>query len=1753
MNMLRKANWWPNQPHYPLLDDDDWSRILGDQSLEPLFSKLDGNLFDFVTVPERGHYKDARLKESPFKWTIQEQDKGWRKNKRRKMSRRAHRRMNAEVDELVSLLGGVDLCDAIGVSQLSITPKAQLGTIGEYALMYGSESPKEPHGGVVEKTIQKAVWRRFKTGQFNREIVDKVELFALSFYALSKSVDVPHFIATLLLVIRNLVGESLSTRIYDIALQLLELKGHVPQAGEDGPSWLTALKQCADNWQLAITNPSFKKISALLTMGITLGICDPVSITLGKMELFTAEASKEQVKATSLVDACFQTVIFLTESGLAAWEQKSFMPFLFTDKSAQRLDERYAEVNALFEYATPGNLDTLGMTQGDFEKKLHDVLKDLALARDTLQGGMEKRVLGDKYVRLKAKQASYMQTRASGTMRIRPYSFFITGGSSLGKTDVATIMTQACGGFNGIDVDPDKCYTYNSEDSYLSGYKSYMSVFRFDDFANTRATHVGIAPTSMIVKVINNNVEIAVMPDLESKGTVRIEPQFCTVTSNVMDLDAGTYSNCPASILSRGNVHIVPKVKKRFRKKGSTGLDSRKANDFYRNKATGVVEQPAIPDLWDVTVYTAKINPMKDKIAKDGRYLQGKQQVTFEVLHDAQGPMEDVPLTRVVDFCMQDSKDHFANQAALLERAKGKHMTFCERCKKPTQLCKCAPEDKEPHAGFLGVELTPAGRVMTCMSLSAWRKRRAKDAVKERWSGVFDRSSNWFGKFLMNTVNLYSSQALSYCTYLEYIVEEATSEAVVKIAKDVSNSQWGKWTTYLPQHWFDNETVRSFIVNSRVATMHGELVDVLGENFYGTSALRWYVFLGILAFHFNAKYTAGALLATTSIFNIFMYVAKLFFVRSVAEDRLVEEHENCPELFKNVRDIWGHKIVGGIAAMTTLYGMYKLYKSLEVKRQTPQGLLEPRTVADIKDRDAEENVWKKVEHEKVVVDTQFSDPSHAEERVKAHTCYITLDKVYSCGQILQSNVVMIPYHVVTQARKRASSNTVLLTCVRRETTHVNSTFKKLVDLDSVVRVGEHDLALVNVDTTGSVKGVLDLYPQELPSQLDTAKYIGRDKEGALIEDLVIECMFRKTDNGVKDAGLFSNTLRKFDGLHYKFTGMESKVGLCLGTVLADKKMPYIAGVHLGGEVGNGSVGVAATPLHGELLEAVKLLQNDITHFPAAAASDTFESYGKQHLKAGETHDKSPLNFLEKGNFMSYGPCPGGSTFMSAVQPSLLTGLVKTHFGVENKWGPPKGKGPTGRETWHPWQASLAHSANPSIGVPEHLLRAAMKDYLRPIMKELQQNKEFYEKEFKPLTEIEIVSGRDGQRFIDAMNMQSSLGFPLGGPKTKDLIYLAPNGEHICPRTLTPVHWKEFRKWKKLARQGKRGMLVFKASLKDEPTPITKTKVRVFQAAGMTLQLGMREQFMPCARFMSMHPIMSECAVGVNAHGPEMHQLFETIRKFGPRRGYAGDYSKYDLRMPAQLIYAAFQILIEMNSVFDAFTEEDRKYMEVLASEVACPMTAYNGDLIQLIGSNPSGQNLTAYINSIVNSLLHRCALFDKFGTTLDFRSNVSIMTYGDDFAGSVRKWLNYGNLDFADFCARHDMVVTSPDKETELTQYMDCDGIDFLKRKPRFDKELGVFMGAISEDSIFKSLHCNLKSKTETKESVAAATCASALSEWFLHGREVYDDRVEKLRRVAEEANISKRVHGLYKTYDQRKEEWLKKYSHDLALVASRR
>lgn len=757
-------------------------------------------------------------------------------------------------------------------------------------------------------------------------------------------------------------------------------------------------------------------------------------------------------------------------------------------------------------------------------------------------------------------------------------------------------------------------------------------------------------------------------------------------------------------------------------------------------------------------------------------------------------------------------------------------------------------------------------------------------------------------------------------------------------------------------------------------------------------------------------------------------------------------------------------------------------------------------------------------------------------KVMKNLLYMRRESGHMCNAImLTSGYLLMPQHMLDAK----TSKFMFIRKANNTGKCGNATFEARIGSADTVRVGSHDLVVAYVPTSGDFTNILDLFSERTPEVSRTGKLYYRKKDGTMTISGVYDIVGTLTTNN----HIIDGKRVHFPGIRYKST--QNFDGLCMAPVIADDKNSYIAGVHLGGDAISEARGGSPTPA--ELRTALSQLTAK-SHIPNISSEGEFvtKQYGVD-MYEDEIHKRSPLVLLQDDdrNFRCYGSTIGRATAKSAVVDTPIAGTVHKIYNVNKAWGPPKFRGPEKNAPWLPWATSLNDSTRPSIGFDGHDLARAADDYMNEISAKLRNEIEFWRKDVQVLNKDQIVNGIPKCRFIDKLVANTSVGAPLTGPKSQYLTRrVDPTGIYQDYDTLDDMFWKETERMESEYLSGFRCYPIFKAALKDEPTLVTKDKVRVFQAAPLAFQLLIRKYYLPVARFMSLNPLLTECAVGVNPISREWDELGKHISKYGKHRVLAIDYKKYDLRMPAQLTLCALKLMRRMAEIC-GYTPHDLKIMEGIATDICWPMSAYNGDLLMLIGSNPSGQNLTVYLNGIVNSLLHRMGFFHVYpNVTTTFRQCASLVTYGDDAAGSTKWWYNnYNMVTLRDFFAKHDITITMAEKDAAFRPYIQMSECDFLKRSFREDPEFGCAVGPLACDSIYKSLSSIVKSKVVSPEEVSAANLVGAADSFFLHGRETFNTNIQKLRQISRIHNLDHMTHALTVDFDTRLEKWKSMYS----------
>ncbi|APG76869.1 hypothetical protein 1 [Beihai picorna-like virus 18] len=682
-----------------------------------------------------------------------------------------------------------------------------------------------------------------------------------------------------------------------------------------------------------------------------------------------------------------------------------------------------------------------------------------------------------------------------------------------------------------------------------------------------------------------------------------------------------------------------------------------------------------------------------------------------------------------------------------------------------------------------------------------------------------------------------------------------------------------------------------------------------------------------------------------------------------------------------------------------------------------------------------------------------------------------------------------------------------------------SVFKCRLEHSFCAHSEQHDLSAAFVPNCPDLKTRIEWLPIDRPEGTSVCSFMYTMDGKKFVEDVTV------------NHGSVGHKHRDFWGGSYK-CGI-ARSGACMGLIINKGKRPAIMGFHIGGNP-KVSHGVMQTVTQKEAKDLIIALSSKPGVILSAETGEIpTTQYGRELIVNTDPHSKSQFATMGSEACVEvYGSTPARSQVKSRVERSILADSVEKHFSVENKWGPPKLL-----PNWRAYNKTLEHVVNPSGQFKPSELERARQDWLKPLRS---LAVDFGRKDiFRPLTFRESIMGIPGVRFLDALKMSTGSGSPLFGPKSKHFTEVHDDNGILVDRVPAPYVVAEVERLENCYRKGVRGYPITLAMLKDEPTDITSDKARVFQVGALAFSIVLRKYFLPIARFLGCHPLETECAVGINCMSPQWDELNRHAYRHLNYLGW--DYSKYDVRMNSQITRAVLTTYIELAQLSGNYSEDDVHIMSNLIVDLVHPMIDWNGTLIMAFNMNTSGNNLTVQINSTANSFYTRMGFFSCYPEKTDFRTYVAITTYGDDLTGSVSDACpNFTYVFYKKFMGDHGIKITPPDKEDRVFEYLTATELEFLKRVSVYIPEIGLHLGALGEDSILKSLLCNIRSKEATRLEVAISCIEAAMHEWFAHGRIIYELRQFQMGYVCQDMNIS--LPAVRMTFDERVEEWKKKY-----------
>lgn len=1536
-------------------------------------------------------------------------------------------------------------------------------------------------GARVRKTLELL---STSTGNIiDENVISRLEGLALLATNLYQCTTMTHALTTILAYVKSCYNGSVVMVVSQYLSILMEpdLECHAGGASD----WLALFRSGMTNWKLFSTHVAFKKLSYLCSCLVTLGLCEQSKLTwsVKGINIFAPAIMEKHVNAFDLVGAVVETLMFFVESGYECFRTGTLTPLLFSDLYAREFDANYNRIIEYSNYFETGNLqDQTDLDENSYSLLLDQTIDAAKQLRDATVSQWEKNIFVPRIAKLTVLRATFRQKRLNGNLREAPFAMNFFGGSGVGKSSLSALSMVTILMSNGFEASDEYMLALNEVDKYMSNFKSHTTGVHLDDVNNTKAQFTERAPTSRVIELVNNVPQYAVVAEAELKGKITVKPRVVCATTNDKSLGANQYSNEPVSIARRFNLTVTVSVREEFCADSVQGCMGQMLD---AEKVASYYYNPDTNEVEIPTVPDLWVLHVEKVIPIRSVVAGGKSSIGYETCSHNGKVLSHCSILEFLTYATELSRIHFRNQKALVERSKNlsKQLVLCPKCRNITQCCVCGCE---PHSGYL-VGMV-ARQIANKVTNDFWSNWKQETSFYDRWA----------------------------------------SRKLLCIAKGLEYHWFMRWTNFIPNKWLVKPWGRTLVL---MASRKELVSDIKRRTTLGLCAMATSMLVGKISKRPVLGMCGAAVVGSYTLMNMRAAKEELYV-------EILQRNDSVPEVMKDVRERAMTYILGALGSFAVLYTLGRIYQGWIAAGIDPQGNIAPCCASDIEKRDAEPSPWKgltpsmplpSAHKQRTIV------PEDLRNLVFKNLCSLTVvedDMKRSCDAFfLCSNIALIPFHMWYPEHTLGASPVEKMVV---EFTHSQSTkapeghkFSAILGLDHAAHIPGTDLCLVWVPNGGEWRDLRDYLPMGAYNT-GPALSVYRMPDGSRYDDVAT----------IDSLGSVGHSGAEFPGSYVHYS-KPTFVGMCMAPMISQSKTMSIVGFHLGGKAGTkiGCIGtVTQAQIHAGLLQLTKNPEVIATH--SMGTMDP-EEHGVPVLSTTQVHSNCPVNFLDAHcQVKVFGSTAVRSTPVSSVVQTPISPIVERICGMPCMHGKPNFY-----PKWRPWYESLLYAGSPSIGIPPHLLSRAVQDYLTAVLPILKVPGTL--KYARKLTRMETLCGIDGVRFLDAIPLSTAAGFPFSGPKKQFVDELPPTDEHQSPRLLDPMFWDKVDDCIVKYVRGERCYPIFKACLKDEPTKIGKNKVRVFQAAPLHFGLLIRMYFLPIARMFSLHPLKSECAVGINCQGPEWAQLIAHVTYFGKDRILAGDYGKYDLRMPAQLILAAFGVLVRVAECTGRYSPEDLLVMRGIATDIAYAMTAYDGTLLQFIGSNPSGQNLTVYVNSIVNSLLFRAAYFDLVDSGIPFQQNCHLTTYGDDAMSSVHpRCPQFNHLSVAKFLAEYDMEFTMPDKLSTPVAYMDFADVDFLKRRDVYHDYLETSFGALDEVSIFKSLHCVMRSKVLSMQEQCSANMEGALREWFFHGRETYELRRLQLVEVAREAQIA--VRGLELSYTERAAQWCVDYNHEL-------
>jgi len=1477
-------------------------------------------------------------------------------------------------------------------------------------------------------------------------------------------------------------------------------------------------------FQSLLTGPLLGHLDTLACFMVTLGIVQPKCIRIKPFEDYRLQCRAKTTSACSFIEKVVVAAEYLVTTGYSCFATRSFDPIFGTSNVLTGVQNDHAHLRNSIDLILNGTYEQITKKScWEYDQELAHLERKINLLKMNVDNSSsDTTMLANMSASVANLQQRILAHKQSMGTRHEPFAVKLFGGSSVGKSVITEHIVKAVLGANGISAEPQHIITIDQSDRFDSNFKGDATCYIADDLANAYADFEVTNSSDLVIRMVNSVQTMAIMPEAQDKGRVPIQPFLFIATTNRINLNAIETSTTPESVLRRFHVHATVKVHPLYAT--STGmLDKQKIN--LAPKFGGIMSDL---HLIDVT--------SPDYTSRNLQHFPITTPAWFSP-HWTYPTMTGLNLKQFILYCCEASKRH--------KQAEDDRMRLRDTIKADIKCLKC---------------LCP-GWVCSCV-------KDQTGLIEQRYVTQLGYFCNYFAGYVYDTarlgVNTFFANLLP--TPYEYKMLESLDRIDIISRYLGLNCNIGyklNWWDCVPSiivkdnPWFD--WAYNVIERRTPAVKTLKMVRTTCCIMFGFILFpKEYRTIGFGKHNFTITRSMIAITTTCALlpFTKIVHAHNKRVVDTILRDRKISADEILDQAEMKHDDMLC-KVLRYAAYATGVTGaLIALRLALQVFND--QSLLSPDSDDEFEERATTPNMWFRPSTSSVEKGT--STPEDIVQIVAKNLMSMKYEPfpgkvMHSTCLILDNDHLLMNKHVWFYAMRNGEMKSdVTGDCrpemefefVRGPNVTTGDMYRKTFKKSDVRASESSDFLIVANANNGARKSLFDYFVKldelDAYTRSRAGKFVHRSLTGHKNSfNATVQCTtvsYPRANNQV--------TWRGFE-VH---TDHQWKSGDCGSVLISHTMPPRILGIH--------AIGIhSGFMLEGRavcitLEDILVLMKRGFEVEPLEAIPTVYCGQVTDMAR-----DVPKIHFIHQVDYSNRFDILGYKTniasYATKVRPTEIGKLLEEAGHGSNEW-----RGPYMRfkSPWEPFKVFMDKAMSPMKDLPNDLLKIAQIDYVCGFMSHIREKKlTNVFNQCYPLTNHEILNGRTGVKYMEGMAMSTSCCFPFSGKKRDKLVDQIVNDDGVYIYVLKPEMlflWDEMKLFEEALANKRECFFPFVSQQKDEIVPKIRKgeenkKVRVFQSSCLPLSFLMRKYFLPIVRLMSMFPLASECAVGINPYGVEFTEVFDHITQFGIDRIFDGDYSSWDQKVNSQLSETAFECLIMIaelcqDSTEVTYSDRDIVIMRTMKYAVTHAIIICHGAVLRFHGTNPSGQTVTTHLNSIMNSLLVRVSFYDSRPDmlTIPFRRSVAAITYGDDLVVNVQKDVHFNFSIMAAYLKRKNMDFTTGKKgDGEFSTFTQLGELTFLKRSFVYHPKIHCVLGALDIKSMYKCLYNWIK-KNETEREVTTSNLLQFAQEMFAHGEEHYNLMLPKVNEVARSYGVFLPL--LAETYNVRAKQWFDAY-----------